>query len=109
MKRKAMMDDTKCTDGVSARCNTNRHETADAALVLTAMGTGVIEEKKPQPYIALEEEDEDDFEIPQRFTKSGRKRAVSFPLKVSSSSILFFSRDACTIISHKYCLFPPRR
>lgn len=28
-------------------------------------------------------EDEKDFEIPQRFTKSGRKRAVPFPIKVS--------------------------
>ena len=29
------------------------------------------------------EDNEDDFDIPQRFTKSGRKRAVPFPLKVS--------------------------
>mmetsp|Transcript_14932 Transcript_14932/g.28017 ORF Transcript_14932/g.28017 Transcript_14932/m.28017 type:complete len:422 (+) Transcript_14932:176-1441(+) len=27
-------------------------------------------------------DEDDDFEIPQRFTKSGRKRAVSFPLKL---------------------------
>jgi hypothetical protein len=33
---------------------------------------------------AVEEaEDSEDFDIPQRFTKSGRKRAVPFPLKVS--------------------------
>jgi hypothetical protein len=29
------------------------------------------------------EEEETEISIPQRFTKSGRKRAVSFPLKVS--------------------------
>jgi hypothetical protein len=33
---------------------------------------------------AVEEaEYNEDFDIPQRFTKSGRKRAVPFPLKVS--------------------------
>jgi hypothetical protein len=31
------------------------------------------------------EDNEDDFDIPQRFTKSGRKRAVPFPLKVSNT------------------------
>ena len=30
-----------------------------------------------------DEEDDGDFDIPERFTKSGRKRAVPFPLKVS--------------------------
>jgi hypothetical protein len=37
-----------------------------------------------------EEEDDDDearaFSLPQRYTRSGRKRAVSFPLKVSPIS-----------------------
>ncbi len=30
---------------------------------------------------------EESFEIPQRFTKSGRKRAVPFPLKVRESIV----------------------
>jgi hypothetical protein len=29
-----------------------------------------------------EEEDDKEYEIPQRYTRSGRKRAVSFPMKV---------------------------
>ena len=31
----------------------------------------------------IDGEDEEQFEIPQRFTKSGRKRAIPFPIKVS--------------------------
>jgi hypothetical protein len=31
-----------------------------------------------------EDDDDEEFEIPHLFTKSGRKRAVSFPLKVRS-------------------------
>ena len=31
----------------------------------------------------IDEEENEEFEIPQRFTKSGRKRAIPFPLKVS--------------------------
>lgn len=38
------------------------------------------------------EDNEDDFDIPQRFTKSGRKRAVPFPLKVSIYTILRVER-----------------
>ena len=42
-----------------------------------------------------EENDDGSFKIPQRYTKSGRKRAVSFPLKVSpqcrSTSLLSLS------------------
>ena len=49
-----------------------------AAAVLTNLGIS-----SPQQEKAADEE-EDDFEIPQRYTKSGRKRAVSFPLKVGS-------------------------
>ena len=50
------------------------NEANEAAAVLTNLGISAPQEK-------VEEED-DDFEIPQRYTKSGRKRAVSFPLKV---------------------------
>lgn len=31
----------------------------------------------------IDGEENEEFEIPQRFTKSGRKRAIPFPLKVS--------------------------
>ena len=37
-------------------------------------------------------EEEKEFKIPQRFTKSGRKRAVPFPLKVSSLLCRQFSQ-----------------
>jgi hypothetical protein len=35
-----------------------------------------------KPPVGAIEEDTDEFEIPQRFTKSGRKKAIPFPLKV---------------------------
>lgn len=72
------MDDTNSTRIIASRC---RDETAEAARVLKALGGDGVLEQKEEKYPAGEEE-EDDFEIPQRFTKSGRKRAVSFPLKV---------------------------
>lgn len=49
--------------------------TEAAATALTALSISSKHE---------EEEDDESFEIPQRFTKSGRKRAVPFPLKVST-------------------------
>lgn len=33
------------------------------------------------------EEAEEDFDIPQRFTKSGRKKATPFPMKVSAHAL----------------------
>lgn len=35
-------------------------------------------------------EDEEDFEIPQRFTKSGRKKATPFPMKVGCECAAHF-------------------
>jgi hypothetical protein len=49
-----------------------------AANALTALGSSARKEEED------DDDDEMDFEIPQRFTKSGRKRAVPFSLKVSS-------------------------
>lgn len=49
-----------------------------AACALTALGSSV-------PITSHDDEDDDEdlgIEIPQRFTKSGRKRAVPFPLKL---------------------------
>lgn len=37
---------------------------------------------------ANEDKDSNEFVIPQRFTKSGRKKAVPFPLKVSIRPLL---------------------
>jgi hypothetical protein len=62
--------------------------TAAAAL------TSLVDSPRPSPKAGTDEEDgedEDDddddeeraFSLPQRYTRSGRKRAVSFPLKVS--------------------------
>lgn len=55
--------------------------TEEAASALTALH-GRIGKEHPS-----EENDSDhgEFLIPQRFTKSGRKKAVPFPLKVRSS------------------------
>lgn len=53
------------------------NEASEAATVLTKLGSSL----PPEIEVKIDEDD-DDFEIPQRFTKSGRKRAVSFPLKV---------------------------
>ena len=61
------------------------HDANEAAAVLTNLGISVPQEKA--------EEEEDDFEIPQRFTKSGRKRAVSFPLKVCCVCVWFRFQD----------------
>ena len=52
-----------------------------AASVLTSLGAAAprLDEEGDED----DEEEQGDFEIPQRFTKSGRKRAIPFPLKVS--------------------------
>lgn len=62
----------KIADTIDEKSN---HEENEAAQVLTNLGISSAPEDKV-------DEEEDDFEIPQRYTKSGRKRAVSFPLKV---------------------------
>lgn len=45
-------------------------------------------------------DDEESFEIPQRFTKSGRKRAVPFPLKVRM--IQGFGKAYAPMCSYSY-------
>jgi hypothetical protein len=72
------MEDTNCTNGASVPCNS---DTTEAAFVLGNFGNGGVDDKDLHQEGAEEEEE---LEIPQRFTKSGRKRAVSFPLKVGS-------------------------
>ena len=61
---------------------TLNNEANEAAAVLTNLGISAPQEK-------AEEQEDDDFEIPQRYTKSGRKRAVSFPLKVCTMQFRF--------------------
>jgi hypothetical protein len=78
------MDETYLTAKVSGRCN--NYETAEAVMVLKTLGTGGKTRVEQNDEIAGEIDVEvEKFEITQRFTKSGRKRAVSFPLKVRST------------------------
>lgn len=66
----------------------NNSDTEAAATALTALGASIIQHK---PENDNEEDGIVDIEIPQRFTKSGRKRAVSFPLKVRHKQTTLFS------------------
>jgi hypothetical protein len=65
---------------------------AEAAEALTSLSSKNNSASKPPDVVdgrrndqhaqEEEEDDEEEFEFEQRFTKSGRKRAVPFPLKV---------------------------
>jgi hypothetical protein len=55
----------------------------DTSLPIEASTSGNDEERMDDEEEEEEECDERDFEIPQRFTRSGRRRATPFPLKVS--------------------------
>ena len=65
-----------------------------AASVLTSLGAAAprLDEEGDED----DEEEQGDFEIPQRFTKSGRKRAIPFPLKVSLVLSCPFGSIPCT-------------
>jgi hypothetical protein len=69
--------------------NNNDSDTEAAASALTALGAS-ISQHKPEEDRNGEDDGGVDIEIPQRFTKSGRKRAVSFPLKVRQKQTTFF-------------------
>jgi hypothetical protein len=82
-------------DEEESRCEDVEDEDDDASCELTAAvaltslvssesrdtreGSETMEESKSH---AVKGDQEMELHIPQRFTKSGRKRAVSFPLKV---------------------------
>jgi hypothetical protein len=67
------LDRLKSSDTtMDEKCN---RDASEAAAVLTNLGISVSQVSKA-------DEREEKFVIPQRFTRSGRKRAVSFPLKV---------------------------
>jgi hypothetical protein len=51
-----------------------------------AAGERLAMVSSPRSNTHAEDDDDEEFEIPHQFTKSGRKRAVSFPLKVRPSS-----------------------
>jgi hypothetical protein len=69
-------DDAAAREAEAEMRNEDSEEAAASAL--TALGSSARKEEED------DDDDEMDFEIPQRFTKSGRKRAVPFSLKVSS-------------------------
>jgi hypothetical protein len=69
--------------------NNNDSDTEAAASALTALGAS-ISQHKPEEGRNGEDGGGFDIEIPQLFTKSGRKRAVSFPLKVRQKQTTFF-------------------
>jgi hypothetical protein len=75
-------------DGEEEAATESQEPEEAAATALTALGSAA-----PKP----EEDGEVDgkgLDIPQRFTKSGRKRAVPFPLKVRLSMLLYSVYDA---------------
>jgi hypothetical protein len=101
------------TTAIEAKSNgTSNNEMHEVATVLTTLGsTQEISESDHKQQIclerhqAIETEDEEKFEIPQRFTKSGRKRAVSFPLKVSCFKCHCFPLlDLSTVRAHDFVM-----
>ena len=63
--------------------NKGDSETAAAATTLTSfLSDDKTKNKKSPPAENEDGRAVNEFEIPQRFTKSGRKRAVPFPMKV---------------------------
>lgn len=63
----------------------NQHDGKGPVKELTAASALTSLVNKPHPS-GGDGEDEEDFEIPQRFTKSGRKKATPFPMKVGYNS-----------------------
>lgn len=62
-----------------------------AAAALTSLVVSVSPtEQQANDEDAEDDEEDKEFSIPQRYTKSGRKRAVSFVLKVSFSVLLAY-------------------
>lgn len=61
--------------------------------------------KRPRP--AESDDDEEEFKIPERFSKNGRKKAVSFPLKVKIQIVfqIFLVMSFRYSNAHEY---PPR-
>jgi hypothetical protein len=74
--------DTQTQDITTKPIDTEHKEQEDTAA--SALSTMAAAAEK----IEQDEEDDADFEIPLRFTKSGRKRAIPFPLKVSITCFL---------------------
>jgi hypothetical protein len=68
------MSETKESPNGQDMAQREEEAVASALTTLVDVASGKVEEE--------DEEEDEDFEIPQRFTKSGRKRAVPFPLKV---------------------------
>jgi hypothetical protein len=67
-------------DGVAAPCD--KVEPTEAATTDRTLETCLKAQDATNESETSFDVEEEEFEIPQRFTKSGRKRAVSFPLKV---------------------------
>ena len=64
--------------------NQDKPEEKQSKLTAAAALAGLVDSPSPQPEAQPEQKKQEaEFRIPQRFTRSGRKRAVSFPLKVS--------------------------
>lgn len=73
------------------RVDVDEEATEAAASALTALS---IQQKKE------EDTEESAFEIPERFTKSGRKKAVPFPVKVRKK------KGGCALIGYAFQKFP---
>lgn len=67
------------------KLNEEHQEEKESKLTAAAALAGLVDSPAPKDE-PTQVESNQEFHIPQRYTRSGRKRAVSFPLKVSKQA-----------------------
>jgi hypothetical protein len=121
---KDTMEDEEVKTEVKTEVKKSEGQELTAAAALTSLNAGGSDEDvKKEGEADDEEEDEEDeeeegatsdnkdFKIPLRLTKSGRRRATPFPLKVSLFRLITYARcrarflDACPNRFEFYCPF----
>lgn len=125
MELQESMESMKRTE--SAPSVVVKDEETDAPVSEEKASTSIKEDEKPQEQAANEEsdstdsddDDEDDedegdakgkedasgtFQIPQRFTKSGRKRSVPFPVRVSVTTLTLCFLLSCCVYEAPFIL-----
>lgn len=79
-----------------------------AAVALTSLVASEASHTHDRSTDTKSQPEEEDLQIPQRFTKSGRKRAVSFPLKVRQTDSCFIRNGSVPIpLKCTHSLFIP--
>ena len=84
MNQQQQQEVIRRTNNSATADDNHNSDTEAAASALTALGASISQQHKLEADGDHDDEEDGvvDIEFPQRFTKSGRKRAVSFPLKV---------------------------